>query len=88
MGVTDEIRECIGVPVTYSFGLAGARAVARVGNAFYLPKVFDPVEIRDMLAAYEINAISAVPSLWRVVLANPGFLGNLGAKVCWIEIGS
>ena len=88
MEITDEIREYIGVPVTYAFGLGRARVVARAGGAFYLPERFDPVEIRDLLEAGEINAISAVPSLWRILLANPGFLGELGSRVRWIEIGS
>lgn len=88
MELTSEIREYIGVPVTYSFGLGRARVVSRVGGAFYLPEAFDPLEIRDMLAAGEINAISAVPSLWRLFLAQPGVLGDLGHKVRWIEIGS
>lgn len=88
MQITPEIREYIGVPVTYSFGLGRARVVARAGGALYLPERFDPVEIRDMLAAGEINAISAVPSLWRILLARPDFLGDLGARVRWIEIGS
>ncbi|WP_265501157.1 AMP-binding protein [Paracoccus beibuensis] len=88
MGVTDEIREYIGVPVTYSFGLGRARAVAAAGGAFFLPDRFDPAQIRDMLQAGEINAISAVPSLWRVVLANPEVIGPQGARVRWIEIGS
>ena len=34
MGITDEIREYIGVPVTYSFGLGRARVVARAGGSF------------------------------------------------------
>ncbi|MFC3060269.1 AMP-binding protein [Paenirhodobacter populi] len=88
MRITDEIREYIGVPVTYSFGLGRARVVARAGGAFFLPERFDPVEIRDMLAAGEINAISAVPSMWRILLARPEFLGDLGSRVRWIEIGS
>ena len=88
MGVTDEIREYIGVPVTYSFGLGRARAVAAAGGAVFLPERFDPVQIRDMLAAGQINAISAVPSLWRQVLAAPGVIGDQGRKVRWIEIGS
>lgn len=88
MGVTEEIREYIGVPVTYSFGLGRARAVAAAGGAFFLPPRFDPIQIRDMLAADEINAISAVPSLWRQVLAAPGVIGTEGRKVRWIEIGS
>ncbi|MEM1159466.1 MAG: AMP-binding protein [Pseudomonadota bacterium] len=88
MALTDEVREYIGVPVTYSFGLGRARAVSAVGGAFYLPERFDPGEIRHMLEADEINAVSAVPSLWRVVLANPDAIGAAGAKVRWIEIGS
>ncbi len=88
MGLTGDVREYIGVPVTYSFGLGRARVVARVGGSLYLPERFDPAEIRDLLVADEINAISAVPSLWRILLARPDFLGDLGAKVRWIEIGS
>ncbi len=88
MGVTDEIREYIGVPVTYSFGLGRVRAVSAVGGRFFLPDRFDPVEIRTLLEAGEINAISAVPSLWQVVLANPDVIGDAGAAVRWIEIGS
>src|SRR5690606_24165748 len=45
-------------------------------------------EVADMLRRGEINAISAVPSLWRTVLeAEEAFVG-LGAEVRWIEIGS
>lgn len=88
MGVTEEICEYIGVPVTYSFGLGRARAVAAAGGAFFLPERFDPVEIRDMLAEGRINAISAVPSLWRQLLAVPDMIGAEARKVRWIEIGS
>lgn len=88
MGVTEEIREYIGVPVTYSFGLGRARAVAAAGGSVFLPERFDPVQIRDMLKTGEINAISAVPSLWRQVLAAPEALGAEARKVRWIEIGS
>lgn len=88
MEVTAEIREYIGVPVTYSFGLGRARLVARAGGAFYLPERFDPIEIRTLLQAGEINAISAVPSMWRVLLARPDFFGESADTVRWIEIGS
>lgn len=88
MGVDDSIREYIGVPVTYSFGLGRVRAVSAAGGAFYLPERFDPREIREMLEAGEINAISAVPSLWRIVLADPRVIGPAGERVRWIEIGS
>ena len=88
MQVTDEIREYIGVPVTYSFGLGRARAVSAAGGAFFLPERFDPVEIRTMLEAGEINALSAVPSLLRLILNAPEVMGDAGKALRWIEIGS
>lgn len=88
MGITGEIREYIGVPVTYSFGLGRVRAVSAVGGRFFLPERFDPTEIRTMLEAGEINAISAVPSLWQTILSHPEVIGAAGAEVRWIEIGS
>ena len=71
MGLTGEVREYIGVPVTYSFGLGRARAVGAAGGSLFLPERFDPAQIGRMLVDDEINAISAVPSLWRLILANP-----------------
>ena len=88
MQVTGEIREYIGVPVTYSFGLGRVRAVSAAGGAFFLPERFDPAEIARMLAAGEINAVSAVPSLWRLILAMPEVIGEAGDALRWIEIGS
>ncbi len=88
MKVTPDIREYIGIPVQYSFGLGRVRAVSAAGGAFYLPRTFDPAEIRRMLDADEINAVSAVPSLWRLVLGAPDIIGDAGHKLRWIEIGS
>ncbi|UWQ20580.1 AMP-binding protein [Jannaschia sp. W003] len=88
MELTGEVREYVGVPVTYSFGLGRARAVAAVGGQIYLPERFDPAEIGRMLARGEINAASAVPSLWRLVLANRDAIGAAGSQMRWIEIGS
>ena len=89
MKIDSSIREYVGVPVTYSFGLGRCRAVAAVGGRCFLPdKGFDPAELVKMLAADEINAISAVPTLWRTLLVQPEIIGALGSKVKWIEIGS
>ncbi len=88
MQLSDEILEYVGVPVTYSFGLGRVRAVSAAGGAVYLPERFDPTEIRQMLDAGDINAISAVPSLWRTLLAAPEVIGQAGRAVRWIEIGS
>jgi hypothetical protein len=41
-----------------------------------------------MLKKGEINAISTVPSLWRVLLENQAAIGRYGQRVQWIEIGS
>lgn len=89
MEVDGSIREYIGVPVTYSFGLGRCRAVAAAGGRSFIPgQGFNPAEIARMLAASEINAISAVPTLWRTLLSRPEVVGDLGRRVKWIEIGS
>lgn len=89
MNVDASIREYIGVPVTYSFGLARARAVSAAGGDFFLPQNgFAPFEIAQMLQRGEINAISAVPTLWRVLLQNADLFGPESCSLKWIEIGS
>ncbi len=89
MKVDETISEYVGIPVTYSFGFGRCRAVAAAGGRCYLPENgFNPAEIARMLAADEINAISAVPTLWRTLFAQQEIIGKLGSKVKWIEIGS
>jgi acyl-CoA synthetase (AMP-forming)/AMP-acid ligase II len=90
MGIDSEIREYLGVPATYSFGLARARVVAAVGGQLYIPdNGFDPTELARMLEDGEVNALSAVPTLLRVLIANPDLIGRKAArKLRWLEIGS
>jgi len=89
MQVDDGICEYIGVPVYHSFGFGRCRAVTAAGGKFFIPdNGFNPSEIGVMLKNGEINAISAVPSLWRVLLANKDLIGNSGKSARWIEIGS
>lgn len=89
MCMDQSIKEYIGAPVNFSFGLGRCRAIARVGGKGYLPpNGFDPLEISKMLADNEINAISAVPTLWRVLLDNKKYFEETGYKLKWIEIGS
>ncbi|MEL7298077.1 MAG: AMP-binding protein [Pseudomonadota bacterium] len=89
MQVDSSIREYIGAPATFSFGLARCRAIAAVGGAGFIPNEgFNVREIKTMLDDGEINAISAVPSLWRVLLANADLFDHAGKRVKWIEIGS
>lgn len=89
MQMTAEVREYVGVPATFSFGLARYRAVSAVGGHAYMPPHgFDPVEFSRMLAAGQINALSVVPTLLRVLLASPEVIGTAGEKLRWMEIGS
>jgi len=89
MEVDSSIREYVGIPVNFSFGLGRFRAIATVGGEAYLPQAgFNPVEIRDMLKNGEINAISAVPTLWRVLLKNKSLFSSEAERLKWIEIGS
>src|SRR6186713_695509 len=89
MAVSSEIREYVGVPVYHSFGFGRCRAVSAAGGRAFLPaRGFNPVELNGLLERGEINAISAVPSLWRVLLQTGAVSAGAAAKVRWIEIGS
>jgi len=89
MKLTTEVREYVGVPVFHSFGLGRARAVLAAGGSIFVPpNGFNLREIGAMLEADAINAISAVPSLWRLVLKNRDLFERHASRVRWIEIGS
>lgn len=88
MQVTSEIREYVGVPVTYSFGLGRVRAVATAQGKSFIPEAFSPVELSQMLQRKEVNAFSVVPSLCRVVLKSKDLFKESGKNARWIEIGS
>lgn len=89
MQMTAEIREYVGVPVTFSFGVARIRAVGAVGGHSYLPpRGFDPLELARMLKAGEVNALSAVPTLLRILIQSPGVMDDARKHVRWLEIGS
>jgi acyl-CoA synthetase (AMP-forming)/AMP-acid ligase II len=89
MQMTAQVREYVGVPATFSFGMARYRAVSAVGGQAYLPpRGFDPLELARMLAAGEVNALSAVPTLLRILLTDPSLIGAAGSNLRWMEIGS
>ncbi len=89
MALTSDVREYIGVPVTHSFGMARIRVISAVGGRSYLPsRGFDPLELSRMLAAGEVNSLSAVPTLLRILLQRPEVIGEAGKKLRWMEIGS
>jgi AMP-binding enzyme len=89
MGLTSDVREYIGVPVTHSFGMARIRVISAVGGQSYIPPHgFDPFELSRMLEAGEVNSLSAVPTLLRVLLQKPQVIGDTGKKLRWMEIGS
>jgi serine acetyltransferase len=90
MGIDGEISEYLAIPATYSFGLARARVVAAVGGRLFLPQHgFNPSEFTAMLEAGEVNALSAVPTLLRVLIANPDLMPRkIGRRLRWLEIGS
>ena len=89
MELDASIREYVGVPVTFSFGAGRIRAIAAVGGEAYIPDAgFRPDQIAQMLEAGEINALSAVPSMLRLILAQPRLFQESGPNLRWIEIGS
>ena len=89
MQMTADIREYVGVPATFSFGMGRYRAISAVGGEAYLPpRGFDPLELARMLAGGEVNSLSAVPTLLRVLLSAPEVIGEAGKNLRWMEIGS
>lgn len=89
MRMDSGIREYVGVPVYHSFGFGRCRAIATVGGKFFVPaNGFDPLEIKSMLESGQINSISAVPSLWRILFECEDLFGDETHTVKWIEIGS
>ena len=89
MDLTSDVREYVGIPVTYSFGIGRIRAVSAAGGRSYLPpRGFDPLELSRMLKLGEVNALSAVPTLLRILLQTPVVIGDAGKKLRWLEIGS
>lgn len=89
MAIDQSIREYVGIPVYYSFGFGRCRVAARVGGKTYIPPDgFDPIEISELLSAGEINALSVVPSLCRILLQNSELFENCGHRLQWLEIGS
>ena len=89
MQLTADIREYVGVPATFSFGMARYRVISAVGGQAYLPpRGFDPLEFARMLAAGQVNALSAVPTLLRVLLDASGTIRDAGKRLRWMEIGS
>lgn len=89
MEMTDEIREYIGVPITFSFGLGRVRAVGSVGGQSYIPdNGFRLDQFAKMLQNDEVNAFSAVPTILRVVLQHEAMFAEYGSKLRWLEIGS
>lgn len=89
MHMDDSVREYIGVPVYHSFGYGRCRHVASVGGSFYIPpRGFNPVELSELLQSGKVNALSLVPSLLRVLIAQPSLLGAHSHALKWLEIGS
>lgn len=89
MQMTADVREYVGVPATFSFGMARYRAISAVGGRAYLSqRGFDPLELSRMLAVGEVNALSAVPTLLRILLSAPEVIGDSGKNLRWMEIGS
>lgn len=87
--LTADVREYVGVPVHYSFGFGRIRAIAAVGGQAYLPmRGFRVDELAEMLARGEVNALSAVPTLLRVILAQRDRIEPVGDRLRWLEIGS
>ena len=86
--INDEIREYVGAPVFHVFGYGRCRTIMNAGGSAYIPpNGFDLVELRNMLRAGEVNALSTVPSLWRLIINAHDQFGTALEQIRWAEIG-
>lgn len=89
MELDETIAEYVAVPVTFSFGLGRIRAIAAVGGKAWIPDAgFRPDEFARMLEAREVNALSAVPTMLRLLIRQPDLFRTCGQHLKWLEIGS
>ncbi len=89
MQLNDTVREYIGVPIYHSFGWGRVRCCAAAGGTCFIPaNGFNLLEIVELLRSSQINAISAVPTLWRMLLGSSHLFDGISHKLRWIEIGS
>lgn len=89
MQMNASVREYVGVPVTFSFGFGRIRAVASVGGASFLPsRGFRVDEFAGLLRNGEVNSLSAVPTLLRLLVAEREKFRDSGARLQWLEVGS
>lgn len=89
MGLDESIREYVGVPVTYSFGFGRVRAVAAVGGRSFIPEHgFRLDEFVNLLKLGEVNALSVVPTLARLLIQQRERLAPYGHLLRWLELGS
>jgi len=89
MQMDSGVKEYIGVPVYHSFGFGRCRHVAAVGGSCYIPENgFDPRELSVLLARKQVNSLSLVPSLLRILIQSPNLLGDERHLLLWLEIGS
>lgn len=87
--INDQVKEYIGVPVYHSFGYGRCRLIGTVGGRAFIPSAgFNPSEISELLNEKQINSLSAVPSLLRVLLSVKSIFGDERLNLNWIEIGS
>ena len=89
MALDGEAREYVGVPVSHSFGFGRCRSVLTAGGHVFIPDHgFNPAEFAGMLRRGDINALSLVPTLCRLLLEHADLIGNAGRRLRWMEIGS
>ena len=88
--INNSACEYIGVPVYHSFGFGRCRLLGTIRGKAYIPENgFNPSEIALMLRKKEINSLSAVPSLLRILLSQSNLFGEEERNALkWVEIGS
>jgi long-chain acyl-CoA synthetase len=90
MQIDPEIRECVTVPLTHSFGFGRVRCVFDVGGRLVLqPSGVSALGAIQGLKNHGCNALSWVPAGFALCLKHfEKALRQFGGQVRWIEFGS
>jgi long-chain acyl-CoA synthetase len=90
MEIDSDIRECVTVPLTHSFGFGRVRCVFDVGGTLVLqPSGVSALGAIQGLKNHDCNALSWVPAGFALCLKHfEKALRQFGDQVRWIEFGS
>ena len=90
MGIDQDVREYVSIPLGHSFGLGRVRAVFAVGGTLVLGEgLFSPAAMVKAIESRQCNALSAVPATLAMFQGRlEAALRRAGEQIRTVELGS